>query len=65
MPQCIKCGEEFNPKRLQLGYQTCLSCGGQAAAKEMARRKKCVAPAFNKGAYQYITNMEMTKSIGR
>ena len=65
MPQCIKCGEEFNPKRLQLGYKTCLSCGGQAAAKEMARRKKCVAPAFNKGAYQYVGSREDARWVGK
>ncbi len=24
---CIKCGEEYNPKRATLGYRTCLDCG--------------------------------------
>lgn len=26
-PNCIKCGDEYNPKRAELGYRTCLSCG--------------------------------------
>lgn len=24
---CIKCGDDYNPKRLELGYRTCLACG--------------------------------------
>lgn len=26
-PHCIKCGEEYNPRRKALGYHTCLACG--------------------------------------
>lgn len=26
-PHCIECGEEYNPKRFDLGYKTCLDCG--------------------------------------
>ena len=26
-PHCIKCGNEYNPKRAELGYRTCLNCG--------------------------------------
>jgi len=27
IPFCIKCGDDYNPKRRELGYRTCLSCG--------------------------------------
>lgn len=27
MPNCIKCGQVYNPKRKALGYKTCLNCG--------------------------------------
>ena len=64
-PQCWDCGEEFNPKRKALGYEHCLSCGEHYAHKETVRKSKCVAPAFNKGAYQYIGSREDAKSIGR
>lgn len=30
MPFCIKCGDDYNPKRLALGYRTCLDCGSPA-----------------------------------
>ncbi|MBV36240.1 MAG: hypothetical protein CMP47_12455 [Rickettsiales bacterium] len=36
-----------------------------AARKEAERRKKCVAPAFNKGPYQYIFTEEQAKDVGR
>ncbi len=26
-PECVKCGDAFNPKRKALGYDTCLKCG--------------------------------------
>lgn len=26
-PNCFKCGDEFNPVRKALGYNTCLACG--------------------------------------
>ena len=38
----------------------------EAAAREHAERlKKCVAPAYNKGAYTLITSEEQAKWIGR
>ena len=64
-PQCLDCGEQFNPKRLQLGYEYCLECGDKYAKKETIRKSKCVAPAFNKGAYQYVGSVEDAKFIGR
>jgi len=65
MPECISCGDEYNHKRYLLGYTTCLECGETSAQKEKRLKARRTAPAFNKGAYMYITSMEMTKSIGR
>ena len=62
---CVKCSEPFNPKRLELGYHTCLECGGKAAIKEKARKAKCSAPAYNKGAYQYVGTVQAAKDLGR
>ena len=49
---CVECWEEYNPKRRALGYKTCLECGAANARVEKARKAKCTAPAYNKGAYQ-------------
>lgn len=64
-PICIKCQVSFNPRRLELGYRTCLGCGGKAAIKEKARKAKCSAPAYNKGAYQYVGTVQAAKGVGR
>ena len=64
-PVCIDCHETFNPKRLELGYRTCLECGAIRASKESRRKAKCTAPAFNKGAYQYVGSVRAAKGIGR
>ena len=63
--ECIVCYEPFNPRRLELGYRTCLGCGGKAAVKEKARKAKCSAPAYNKGAYQYVGTVQAAKGVGR
>lgn len=60
---CIECGEEFSDKRGKLGYKICLECGEEKAKREVNRKKKCLAPAYNKGAYQYITSKECVKNI--
>ncbi len=65
MPECVRCGDEYNPKRRALGYETCLSCGGKAAKVEMIRKAKCTAPAYNKGAYQYIGTRQAALGVGR
>jgi hypothetical protein len=36
-----------------------------AAQAEADRRKKCIAPVFNKGPYQYIATAEQAKFIGK
>lgn len=32
---------------------------------EIERKSNCLAPAFNKGAHQYITSDEMAKCVGK
>ena len=64
-PKCIECDEEFNPRRYQLGYYTCTECGEEAAQREIIRKSKCSAPAYNKGAYMYVTSSQMAKDLGR
>ncbi len=64
-PECIECGEEYNPKRESLGYKTCLDCGGDQAQREILRKSRCVAPAYNKGAYMYVSSSAMARDLGR
>lgn len=65
MAICISCRSDYPEKRKLLGYDTCIVCGDKFAQKESIRKSKCVAPLFNKGAYQYIGNVEEAKFIGR
>jgi hypothetical protein len=62
---CVICEEDVDPRRVALGYKTCLECGGRAANVERARKATCSAPAFNKGAYQYVTSADMARDLGR
>ena len=64
-PECIECGDYFSPRRFDLGYYTCLECGDAAASKQIAIKARRTAPAYNKGAYMYITSRKMTKDIGK
>ena len=64
-PMCLECGEEYNPKRKQLGYTTCLGCGDKEAQKSIEHKRKCSAPLDNKGAYQYVGSRTDAKWIGR
>ena len=61
---CNLCDEPINNGRVALGYVTCLDCGEAIALQLAEKRKKQVAPAYNKGAYQYIT-LNDTKTIGK
>jgi ribosomal protein L37AE/L43A len=65
MIECVRCEEEVNPKRVDLGYKTCLDCGAADAKRLAYEKARQVAPAFNKGAYQYITSRQMARDIGR
>lgn len=57
--RCSECGEHVHHKRAALGYRLCLDCGEQASRKI----KRCVVPAYNKGAYQLVTNYTDLKYI--
>ena len=59
------CTEEISKERYSLGYRTCIRCGEALAALEATRRKKCVAPLYNKGAYQYISTLDQVEDIGK
>ena len=60
---CRFCGEDYPKRRRELGYLSCLDCGEKFAEKEKAFKAKCTAPAFNKGAYTYISSTEQVKGI--
>ena len=62
---CIDCCTEFSQQRRELGYRTCLDCGSTRALREARRKAKCTAPAYNKGAYQYVGSAQAAKGIGR
>jgi len=65
MAICYKCGDDFSEKRLSLGYRTCLVCGDKEANTEANRLRKCVAPAYNKGAYMYVSNVSDAMFAGK
>jgi hypothetical protein len=51
------CGEGIDPRRVSLGYTTCLSCG----EREAKQVKHTVAIPYSKGAYQLITNPDLLR----
>tara|TARA_R100000008_G_C3522105_1_gene134578 strand:+ start:332 stop:538 length:207 start_codon:yes stop_codon:yes gene_type:complete len=63
--ECIICHDDFTIKRKKLGYNTCLKCGEKDANVEIQRRKKCVAPLFNKGSYQYVGSFNDARYAGK
>lgn len=65
MAKCFVCKVQYSDKRKNIGYDTCLKCGDKFAIAESIRKSKCIAPLFNKGAYQYIGSIEEAKHIGR
>ncbi len=65
MAICKLCHEGYNDKRHALGFHTCLECGDRAAHQEANRRRKCVAPAYNKGAYQYVGDLRDALHAGK
>ena len=65
MAICNVCYLKYPEKRKSLGYKTCITCGDKEAKEESIRKSKCTAPLFNKGAYQYIGNINAVKHIGR
>ena len=37
---CVNCGEDYVYKRKELGYNTCLECGGRSANRIIQRRTR-------------------------
>ena len=64
-PECVECGENFHPRRRELGYYTCLECGDKEATRQILRKARCTAPAYNKGAYMYVSSSSMAKEVGK
>ena len=64
MEECNICGDFVSPARAKLVGKLCLSCGEEQAQQLAKARKKQIAPAYNKGAYQYITENDLL-DIGR
>ena len=63
--ECVECGDDFSIKRYELGYRTCLVCGDKHAKSEARRKSRCCAPAYNKGAYMYVSSKSMARDVGR
>ena len=63
--ECIECGDDFSIRRYKLGYLICLQCGDKHAKIESRRKSKCSAPAYNKGAYMYVSSKTMARDLGR
>jgi len=51
---CRDCGDDIDPRRVQLGYRLCLWCGEGAAQTE--RKSWTVVQEYTKGNYQFVTN---------
>lgn len=54
-PICRVCDVVFDPRRADLGYDICTSCGDQYAVDQ--RKSWCVAP-MHKSNYTLITNRD-------
>ena len=63
---CTECKiEEIASGRAALGYKVCLTCGEAAAKQESEHKSRRVAIAYDKGGYQYISDGDNPKEIGR
>ena len=51
---CRECGDDIEPKRVQIGYRLCLWCGEDAAQAD--RKRWTVVQEYNKGGYMFVTN---------
>jgi hypothetical protein len=56
--------EDINQRRAELGLAP-MEKAAQQALEEIKRKSKCVAPAYNKGAYQPVFSKEAARQIGR
>jgi len=51
---CRECGDDIEPKRVQIGYRLCLWCGEDAAQAD--RKRWTVVQEYTKGNYQFVTS---------
>jgi hypothetical protein len=51
---CQACGEQYDYRRRQLGYNFCLDCGDFRAQQE--RSSWCIAPIAHKQGATLVTN---------
>ena len=51
---CRECGDDIEPKRVQIGYRLCLWCGEEQATLD--RKRWTVVQEYNKGGYMFVTN---------
>lgn len=64
-PVCSECEAKFSLKRAVLGYDIGLDCGSKRAEARREQLSRRTASAFNKGAYQLITDRQTVKDLGR
>ena len=57
---CVRCGDDINPKRVALGYRVGILCGEEAAREE--RAGWTIAP-MHKSNYMLLTSREDLKGI--
>ena len=50
---CRECGDDIDPRRVQIGYRLCLWCGEDAAQAD--RKSWTVVQEYNKGGDMFIT----------
>jgi ribosomal protein L37AE/L43A len=58
MSKCALCNDDINPKRVALGYDTCLRCG-----EVEARKVKHTVVPLHKSNYIVVSNKEDLKGI--
>lgn len=58
-----KCGKDIDPRRYELGYNTCPSCGDILAQE--TRQGWTVAPIAHKQGYTRITNTKELQQLNK
>jgi hypothetical protein len=59
---CLTCGDTYPHKRRQLGYQTCLACGEEAAIA--MRTSWCIVPLPKQG-YTRVNKKDELKHLNQ
>jgi len=63
--ECIVCEDDVEPENWNRGYRACLCCREKKAQQIAMKRRQQVAPAYNKGSYQFITSKQMCRDLGK